>query len=69
MYSESAPWIYLHIKPAEQSYDWIIPKCHIDHINYCNALCETNGFKELDKISREIKSQCHIYLMGTGNIF
>ena len=28
-----------------------------------------NGFKELDKIARDIESDCHAYFNGTGNKF
>ena len=59
MRSEIEPSIYFHINQGGQSdhnnlrcsynnetkYDHFIPKLHIDHRTYFNALCQTKGFK------------------------
>ena len=83
MRSDRESSIYLHVKPSAQSdhnnlqsscngepkCDYIITKVHNRCITYCDDLYQTNGFKELDKISIEMKFECHTYFMGTGKIF
>ena len=83
MCSECASSISAHTKTASLSdhnnlqhylnngpkWHYIITKLHIYHKTHCKYLYKINPFKELSKMSIEIKYECRTFFMGTINIF
>ena len=80
---ESESSIYVHTKTESSSHhnnlkyyfnddtncDYIIHKVYVDHKTYYKYLFQINPFKGIVKMARQVKYECYIFLMGTGNKF
>ena len=59
--------IYVQSKSPPDITDYIITRANIEQIFYINAICSSNGYKELVQMARYLDITFHTYFMGTAD--